>query len=341
MKILITGVAGFVGSTIARKLLATEGQHYEITGIDNFSFGYKERLIDLNDRIDFIEGDIADSSKIPVKDYDVIIHCAAIAPLPECQINSHRAIVQNVANCGSITDFALNNGIKNIIFFSSGAIYEGVDVYPTPETVSIRPRLVYPTTKYLAEEYFKAMCRSHALNVTSIRLFNLYGPHQDYFRKQPPLIGYLLSCLLKNEQAVLFSSGNQKRDYIYIDDLVDLVLIASSSMQELSEDGNFIPVNAGMGHPISVNRVIELIEVISNKKIQIERRSAKTYWEKYPEIYNKKIALNTIVIEDEVNKFTHADTNKLEDLFDWSPKITMEFGLNECLKHAKKIFGVS
>lgn len=334
MNILITGVAGFVGSSLARAILARTPDA-RITGIDDFSFGYRERLADLQGRIEFIEGDVADLPRhLGTRGFDAIVHCAAIAPLPECQRDSHRALVQNVAQCGSVADFALASGTRDIVFLSSGAIYEGVSTFPTPEGVDIRTSLVYPTTKHLAELYFEAMCRSHGLNVTAIRLFNLYGPHQDYFRKQPPLIGYLLSCLIRGEEAVLFSSGEQSRDYVYIDDLLDLLLRSAQAMQQHPAGGHFLAVNAGSGVPVSVNRLIGLLEDIAGRRLALRRLPNAQYWDKYPELFERAIALDRGAIEREVDKHTQADARRAHQALGWSARVALQDGLAACYRHA-------
>jgi UDP-glucose 4-epimerase len=337
MNYLITGIAGFVGSSLARAILAAD-PGARITGVDNLSFGYRERLNDIADRVEFIEGDVVNIKKLLGKrQFDLIVHCAAIAPLPECQRDSHRAIVQNVAICGSVADYALASGSRNIVFFSSGAIYESTTEFPTSESTTIATSLVYPTTKHIAELYFQAMCRSHELNVTAIRLFNLYGPHQDYFRKQPPLIGYLLTCLLKNVEAVLFSSGTQSRDYVYIDDLLRLVMAIASNMKARPDGRHFSAVNAGSGHSISVNEIIARLESVSGLKLRVKRMPATQYWDKYPELFDKDIAIDRSIIEREVNKHTLANLEKVEREFDWSAKVDMTEGLRACLEHAKTI----
>ena len=335
MNYLITGIAGFVGSSLARAILSTSPDS-TITGIDNMSFGYRERLADIADRIEFIEGDLVNINLLlGHRHFDSIVHCAAIAPLPECQRDSHRALSQNVAICGSVADYALASGSRDIVFFSSGAIYEGSTQFPTREDVPISTSLIYPTTKYIAEQYFEAMCRSHSLNVTAIRLFNLYGPHQDYFRKQPPLIGYLLTCLIRAQQAVLFSSGEQCRDYVYIDDLLELVQLSARKMMENSNGGRFLAVNAGSGVPISVNAIIEKLETISGHKLNIERRPAAQYWNKYNELFERTIAIERAVIEREVNKHTQADIDRSREEFGWTAKVDMQVGLTACFQHAK------
>ncbi len=337
MKYLITGVAGFVGSSLARAILK-KNPDASITGIDNFSFGYRERLSDIIDKIEFIEGDLVDIQRLLGKrHFDSIVHCAAIAPLPECQRDSHRAISQNVAICGSIADYALASGSRDIVFFSSGAIYEGVTQFPTSEENDISTSLIYPTTKYIAEQYFNAMCRSHGLNVTAIRLFNLYGPHQDYFRRQPPLIGYLLTNLICDREAVLFSSGEQCRDYIYIDDLLELVQQSAIKMMHSNSGGCFTAINAGSGIPVSVNEIIQILEQISGRKLKVQRRPAAEYWDKYNEIFERKITIDRGVIEREVNKHTQAATDKAREEFGWSAKVELREGLLACFQHAERI----
>ena len=337
MKILITGIAGFVGSSLARALLNAKS-NVEIIGIDDLSFGYLERLDDIKSRIIFYQLDIAKLSEvINGEGIDIIVHCAAITPLPECQIDSHRAIIQNVANCGSVADFAIQFGIKNIIFFSSGAIYEGANQFPTPENIDISTRLIYPATKYMAEIYYESMCRAYGINVTALRLFNLYGPHQDYFRKQPPLIGYLLKCLLLKQQAILFSSGNQRRDYIYIDDLLDLINLVIAKMLSNETAGEFIALNVANGEPFSVNEVITTLEEISHEKFDIVRYPPTQYWDKYEQLKKGKIPLSEKIVQEEVQKFTHASLIKTQDILRWQAKMTMKLGLKNCFDFAKTI----
>ena len=337
MNYLITGIAGFVGSSLARAILAKHPDS-TITGIDNMSFGYRERLTDIANRIEFIEGDLVDIDRLlGRRHFDSIVHCAAIAPLPECQRDSHRALSQNVAICGSVTDYALASESRDIVFLSSGAIYEGTTQFPTREDTFISTSLIYPTTKYIAEKYFEAMCRSHSLNVTAIRLFNLYGPQQDYFRKQPPLIGYLLTSLIRDEKAVLFASGEQCRDYIFIDDLLELVQLSVSKMKDSPSGGHFVAVNAGSGVPVSVNEIISMLETISGRQLSIERRPAAQYWNKYSELFKRPISLDYAIIEREVNKHTQADIEKAREEFRWTPKVDLLDGLASCFQHAQRI----
>lgn len=334
MKFLITGIAGFVGSSLAKALLLNNPDA-KISGIDNLKFGYQERIIDIINKIHFVQGDVEQIQQhFGSNRFDVIIHCAAVAPLPECQIDSHRALSQNIAICGSIVDFALKNGVRNIIFFSSGAVYEGQQIYPSKEDQIITTRLTYPTTKILAEQFFASICRSHQINVTSLRLFNLYGPNQDYFRKQPPLIGYLLKCLILNETANLYSNGEQRRDYVYIDDLLDLLNLVVIKMMSYNNGGIFTVVNACSGKTSSVNEIISLIQNASGKELKITRNPPQDFWRKYSELYERPFPLDRSIIESEVTKYSEGSPNQAQTIFGWKAKIEMVEGMKHCLEHA-------
>lgn len=337
MKILITGIAGFVGSTISRKFIEDK-LDCQIYGIDNLSFGYKFRISDFVDKINFFEGDILNIEKlIGRRKFDLVIHCAAIAPLPECQINSYRAIDQNVSITGRLIDYCLKYGSRNLIFFSSAAIYENVKVFPSHEAVKINTSLIYPATKYMCEIFLNTISKSHEINITSLRLFNLYGPNQDYFRKQPPLIGYLLKSVIENKKAYLYSTGSQSRDYIYIDDLYDLINLSFKRMINLKKNGTHLILNAGSGKTYSVNDIVKEISKITGKKIHVEKKPAVEYWNKYSELYDRKIPLNGNIVEKEVNKYTESSDLKAKKQFNWKCKISLTEGLTECYKFARKI----
>ena len=198
-RVLITGAAGFVASSFIDYLQRFSYLNdISVLGIDNFSFGYRERLEGLLalKNFSFLEADLNNleylTSNID-EEFDVIINCAAVAPLPQCEINHSRCIKENVANLASITSLAQHCSAKLIIHFSSGAIYENVDIYPTPEDVQLNPRLVYPTSKYMSEIYLKSFASSHDIPIIALRLFNLYGPRQDYFREQEILEDFMVS----------------------------------------------------------------------------------------------------------------------------------------------------
>lgn len=345
MNLLITGAAGFVASSLI-SVLQNQGYLHRfenIVGIDNFAYGYRERLNDLlSNSFTFIEQDINNTDKViralnslPY-DIDSIVNCAAIAPLPECEIDHQLCITNNVITVASIMSIASHFAIKKVIHFSSGAIYEGTVIFPTPESAAIATRLAYPTSKHLSELYLASFARSHNVHIYSLRLFNLYGPRQDYFRKQPPLVGYLIKCLLTNTNPILYSDGEQQRDYIFILDLVKII-ISILDIEEV-KDTHFTPLNVGSGKAVSVNTIIKTLEVISSISIDPVRRPSTQYWDKYETLYNKKIPLSRVVVAEEVTKYSQACIVRLSEYIDTTSLVTLESGLRQCYDHAITIF---
>jgi UDP-glucose 4-epimerase len=336
MKILITGIAGFVGSTLARKLV-NDDSSIEIVGVDNLKYGYRERLNDIEEVIKFIEMDVRDlNSSLGETGVDIIIHCAAIAPLPENQVNLYESINQNVAMCASVSEYATNIGCENVIFFSSGAIYEGGGNKACSEKDQINTSLIYPTSKYLAEQLLESLSKTYGFKVVAIRLFNLYGPNQDYFRKQPPLLGYLLKCIHEKIMPTIFASKHAKRDYIHIDDLYSLIQKICQKFEDIMP-GEFIAVNAGSGSVYSVFDIIEKLSRIIGRDVEYSIGDKKDFWNKYPSIFNKKLPLNQKFLVGEVDKVAIANIQFSQKYFNWSPQIKMEDGLKECYEHSKEV----
>ena len=332
MKILITGAAGFVASHLIEFI---NKNHCEdnIIGIDNFSYGYKERLENL--RLSFIEDDINNINNIKLTNIDAIIHTAAIAPLPDNEIDPSKSYIENVVNTVKVAEYATKIGCRKIIFLSSGAIYENDLSFPSHERDHLKTSLVYPTSKMCAEHALNSYSRSYGLSTYALRLFNLYGPRQDYFRKHPPLIGYLLKCIFQDEVATLFSDGRQQRDYVYIDDLARII------MQLLKNNHDRIgltALNVGSGIAHSVNEIVELLSDISGKEIIINRKDSTKFWHKYASIFERKYPLDVNIIKKEVNKYTLSDNRYLKEITNLSCSTSMRNGLEECYYYAKKYF---
>ena len=332
MKVLITGAAGFVASSLI-DFFNKNDPSIEITGIDDLSFGYKERLKNLN--LNFINQNIETFiSQNISKKFDVVIHCAATAPLPDNEINPSRSFENNVVNSVRIAEFCTRINCDRLIFFSSGAIYENDTVFPSKESTHHETTLVYPTSKMCAEHALRGYALSYKLRVFSLRLFNLYGPRQDYFRKQPPLIGYVTKCLLKGEKAILYSNGEQRRDYIYIKDVYQIVKI----LLDFKTNDFYTPINVGTGITYSVNEIVNHLCKIANKEIKIERKLAGDFWDKYPDLFNKPLPLDKNIIIKEVNKYSEANIDKLKKLLNFTPEISLKEGLEECYAYALKYF---
>ena len=249
--ILITGVAGFIGSNLADKLIKEGG--YNIIGIDNLSYGIKEQI---PDKVNFYQYDIRDENiEYLFEDIDYVFHFAAKNCISDCQKNPSETFDININGTINILNCCVLYGIKKIIYAESSAIYEGSNIYPTPET-EMKPESFYAiskaTTKFIVDSYYKL----HGLNSTALRYFCVYGPRQDYRRSIPPLFSSFIIKLLKKEQPIIYGTGDKRRDFIYIDDINDFHI---QCMNDERTTGKVF--NLGMSKNYSVN---EIYSIISN-----------------------------------------------------------------------------
>ncbi len=330
MKILITGGAGFLGSEIVEKILNLKNA--DLTVIDNLSRGYRQRINQNIHKIKFIKADVCKLNELKLSKFDWIIHSSAIAPLPDNQCNHYNSIVSNIAQCGSIIDFCIKSGTKKIIFFSSSAIYEKEVKKPFVENITKQPVLMYSTSKYLAEKYFDSIARSYKINIVSLRLANIYGRKQDYFRKQMPFLGYLIKNTLSNKKMTLYAKGDYKRDYLFIDDLINLIFKILAYKKFSNKHYVF---NVGSGNAYSVLDFLKIIDKITGIKPKVVWGNKSNYWKKYKDLYFSKIKFNKKLIKEEVEKKVFLNSNKVKSFFRWSPKTNIEMGLKECIDYAK------
>ena len=332
MRILITGIAGFVGSSIARELLRCG---YEIIGIDDFSAGYINRISDILPSIKLHIGPLQNILNKDFIECDVIINCAATAPLPANEIDHFASLNNNVATCGAIMQFASKMRVAKVIHFSSSAVYEGItnsDENPLSEEMELEPKLMYPLSKLLSEQYLSVQAKVHQIETFSLRLFNLYGPNQDYFRRQPPLIGYLLKNLIENTTATLYGTAGCRRDYVNINDLIKFIQIL---LQSSPQDGFHDAINVGSGRSYDVYELVSVIESVTNSEILYKKDSPSNFWDEYQHAENKTINLPVDLLKAEVNKVAYANISKAKQ-YGFAPTVDIYSGMSECYLKAKE-----
>jgi len=331
-KILITGGAGFIGSQLGYSLYK-EG--HEVLLLDNMSYGKLDNLIiDGKTFGEFIGMDIRSKELYTVmKNVDYVFHFAGIAPLPDCQSDPYNAIDVNVAGTANVLDAARYNGVKRVIFSSTSATYENNKTFPSKEDDETSPYLIYATSKKQAELLCNSFHKTYGLDTVILRFFNVYGPHQDMKRKHPPLIGYTIRELLHNRQAILHSNGLQERDYVYVDDVIVLCKIAMTNENIVNQT-----VNVASNKTYSVRDIYSIIAKHLNTQTEPIYNDAKSFWSKYPKLYEGEMRLFDSVLESEVNKYALGSNEKAKS-FGWFPKVSMEQGLVNCIEYAKNIFG--
>ena len=328
MKILITGAAGFIGSQLAHRLWRNGD---DLVLIDNFSFGHEDNLTfeDHDFRKEVIRMDIRDKdgikSLMEKGDVDYIYNIAGIAPLPDCQLNPTEAIDVNLNGLVNLLENGRRYGVKKIIQASTNAMYENETEFPTREESFKVPTLIYPNTKYCAERFAQSFCDTYGMSVTCLRFANVYGPHVDCLRKQPPFVAYMVRELYYGRTPVFHSNGEQRRDYIYVDDLIDLAIA-------VRESKGFDAVNVSSNTNYSVNEMYQLAEDIMGKHIKAEYADDAHYWERYPELYEGRYPIRKEILNHEINKYSLCDNAYALKKYNWQPKVSMREGLTRLIE---------
>lgn len=330
-KVLITGAAGFIGSQLAHTLWRNGDT---LILVDNFSYGkYDNLLFDDHSFVnEVIKMDIRDrkgiESLLKSGDVDYIYNIAGIAPLPDCQSDPYEAIDVNVSGFVNLLENARKYGVKKVIQASTNAIYENEEEFPTKENCFKQPTLIYPNTKYCSERFAQSFCDTYGMSVTCLRFANVYGPHIDCLRKQPPFVAYMIKELFYNRVPIFHSNGEQRRDYIYVDDLIDLAI-------RVQKTTGFDCVNVSSNKNYSVNEMYEITKRIMNKNLKPEYASDAHYWERYPALYEGKYPIKETILTHEINKYSLCDNSLAKEKYGWVPKVSIEEGLrivieNEC-----------
>jgi len=318
MKILLTGAAGGIGSTLGYYLFK---KGHELILVDNLRNGYEENLlIDGNPFGVFYNQDICDI-KITDKlfdNYDCIIHLAAITALPDCESNVRDTINVNVIGTTNIMECARKWNVPHVIFASTSAIYENNKEKIFTENLEVNPRLWYSLSKKMAEEVCKSYRINYSMNITTLRFFNVFGPRQDIHRKNPPLLNYLVREIKKGKQPVLHSTGEQARDYIHVDDVVKLIDLCLGK----KPDDTF---NVCTGSLLSVNQIVKYVCETFDSSIKPTYREALKLWDTYPDLFSGDYPLDKEIVAKETNKYSKGSYQKAKELLGWEPNTDLKF----------------
>ena len=249
MRVLVTGVAGFIGSNLAARLLR-EG--VEVIGIDNLSSGLKENI---SPGVVFHCEDIRSRTIHPLfRGADAVFHLAAKNCLVDCLQDPVDTAEVNVGGTANVLEAACRAGSKKVIYADTSAEYEGVPDFPS-QVDRITPLSVYALSKRAGAMFCEAYERFHGLRVTILRYFNVYGPAQDWRRTIPPVMSAFILKLLQGERPVVYGTGEKRRDFVYMDDVTEFNLLA---LRDPRTDGKVHNVGSGVNY--SVNEIFSKIE---------------------------------------------------------------------------------
>ena len=301
--ILITGVAGFIGSNLAEKLLSNK--NYNIIGIDNLAYGIKEQI---PNGVKFYNADIRDKSIYPLfTGVDFVFHFAAKNCISDCQLDPLETANINIYGTINVFEASRLANVKKVIYAESSAMYEGSLKIPTPES-DVQPKSFYAISKFSTMLFAEAYLRFFNLNSTALRYFCVYGPRQDYRRTIPPLFSSFIIKILKNESPIIYGSGEKRRDFIHIDDINKFHI---QCMQDSNTDNKVFNLGSGLNY--SVNEIYKLISKKLNSNIK--------------PIYKENIA-------GEAQENLSDNTNA--NIIGWKPEMNIEQGLETMIDYIKK-----
>jgi|TARA_A200000113_G_scaffold16460_1_gene14653 UDP-glucose 4-epimerase len=302
MKVLVTGVAGFIGSNLSRKLIEN---NIDVIGIDNLSYGVKSQI---PSGVKFFQEDIRDKQISGLFDrVDYVFHLAAKNSLIDCENNPAETHDINVNGTKNIFNISINKGVKKVIYAESSAVYEGVEALPSVETTTY-PKSIYAKSKMETNTIAQQLFISKGLFATGLRYFNVYGPHQDYRRTIPPVFSAFIIKMLQGERPTIYGDGSKKRDFVYVDDVNDFHLMC---MQNKLTDNNIY--NIGSGKNYSIKSIYERIKSILNSDIK--------------PIYGENFdfeAQDTLANIDQAKKIG------------WEPKTSISIGLKKSIDYIKE-----
>ena len=284
-KVLVTGGAGFIGSNLVDRLI---DMGISVTVIDDLSTGKKENI---NPEAEFYECSLVDLNDLNAKtifsDVDVVFHLAALArvqPSIEDPINFNKI---NVDGTVKVLYYANKAKVKRIVYSASSSCYGDATKFPTPETHSTNPLSPYGLQKYIGEQYCKMFSEVYDLDTCSLRYFNVYGERMALDGAYKLVLGIFAKQMLQGKPLTITNNGNQRRDFTYVQDVVDANILAAQTKGKLNGES----FNIGHGKNYSVNEVADMLG------------GEKTYGEKRLEPFQ-----------------TLADNQKAKDILGWNPK---------------------
>jgi len=313
--ILVTGAAGYIGGYLINKLLEYEKfADYEIISIDNFIVGYRENynLIKKDKRVKLLEGDITDKDTLKelLKDVEIVYHLAAISGVNACNNHPDLALKINVEGTLNLLEESVKNNVEYFIFPSSCAVYGNVKDEIAIENMKIEPLNKYGAMKASCEALCNAYYHSYGLKTVILRFTNIYGVGN--YPKWRTVVANFIKRTLSKEPLIIHGSGEQKRDFIHIDDVIEIYKLV---INKNAEGETF---NTGSGYTATIKELAEIVCKIAmekglNPEIKfVEKREAK-------------------------ERFISYDITKIKEKLNFKPKYDVESGIRKTFNDIENI----
>ena len=260
MNFLITGAAGFLGSSLANHL-AREG--HQVRGLDDLSTGDPQALAP---DVHFTRGDVSDRPKLwtLLQEVDVVYHLAARVSVPESVLYPRDYNSVNVGGTVALMEAMRDVGVRRVVLASSGAVYGDLADQPLKETTIPAPRSPYAVSKLSAEYYVRTIGGLWGIETVSLRIFNAYGPGQHLPASHPPVVPHFLKQALRGGSLVVHGDGGQTRDYVFVDDVVSAMVAAATA-----PNINGLTINVGSGKETSIRELVKVVQEVTGNESEL------------------------------------------------------------------------
>ncbi|MEX0650125.1 MAG: GDP-mannose 4,6-dehydratase [Candidatus Andersenbacteria bacterium] len=312
-KILITGGAGFIGSSLAQATVALGAKVTVLDAMLPLYGGNEFNLEGIRDQVEFVQGDIRDADLIKtlIPGKDIIYNFAAQVsyidskeqPFLDLDINGkgHLTVLE------AIREYAPN---ARVLFSSSRMVYGKIRTVPVQESHPTEPLSLYGIHKLLGEKYYQYYWDTFGIDTVSVRIPNPYGPRQQMKHNKYSIVGWFVRQAMENKNIDIFGEGEQERDYLYIDDIVDAFLHLTAKGQ------------AGEVYNIGTHERVRFVDMVD--AVLAEVGSGQKTHIPWPENYEKNETGNYI-----------ADTTKIENATGWKPQISLKDGVRQMVEYYK------
>src|SRR5689334_1133024 len=255
---LVTGVAGFIGSAIARRVLA---QGDRVRGVDNLATGNRKNIAEILDRIDFREADILDLDAMhsACRGVDYIYHEAAIPSVPKSVLDPLGSNRANVDGTVHLLIASKDAKVKRVIYAASSSAYGDTPTLPKHEGMPPNPISPYAVAKLASEYYMTSFYRCYGLETVCLRYFNIFGPRQDPTSPYSGVLAKFITQMLAGDTPTIFGDGKQSRDFTYIDNVVSANLLAAKAPAAEAAGGVF---NVATGKRVDLNETFRILKKI-------------------------------------------------------------------------------
>lgn len=259
---LITGAAGFIGSHLAEELLE---RGWSVRGLDDFSTGHRKNLerAGRSDSFSVVDGDVCDPETVRdvMEGVDTVFHQAAVASVPRSFTEPRTVTETNCTGTATVMRAAADASVESVVVASSAAVYGSDGTLPKHEGLPVSPESPYAASKHYTECVARQLGDHFDIDVAALRYFNVYGPRQDPGGQYSAVIPKFIELLLDGRQPTIFGDGEQSRDFVFVEDVVNANVRAATS--ECS--GSVF--NVARGRSVTVNELVDKLNDITDRDV--------------------------------------------------------------------------